>query len=423
MNLTMNFMMTHCAAFASPRIWLSLTIAAILAGCAASSPAPVTDARPTPVRPGTGTTPNRTDQPAKPGVTAPANPSTSTLPSTSSSSTPVATATPLGGIKPLEGTPLDSKPLDAKPLDTKPTELKPGEVRPIPANKLHVVQRSETVRSIATQYGLDFRQLGAWNNLENPNLLKVGDTLRLAPPDNPSGLTYTDTSGPSASGESTNLKPSEASTAPFIVPPGAPPEGKPLSNSALLKVDPRASKAPYSDQTYARMVGEAAASGSAAPVLPLPGGSATTPPAASATTTPAATATTPGAGVTPGENVDWAWPLAGKTKVNSVFSEASKGIVINGARGTPILAAAPGRVIHSQSVLRGYGKLIIIKHNENWLSAYAHNDKVMVKEGEDVKRGQKIAEMGSTDAEVVKLHFEIRKQGKPVDPAKYLPAQ
>ncbi len=422
MNLTMIFTMprraTHHATFASPRILVSLTIATILAGCAASSPAPVTDARPTPVRPGTGTTPNRTDQPAKPGVTTPAIPSTSTPPS--GSSTPVATATPLGGIKPLEGTPLDNK-----PLDTKPAELKPGEVRPIPANKLHVVQRSETVRSIATQYGLDFRQLGAWNNLENPNLLKVGDTLRLAPPDNPSGLTYTDTSGPSASGESTNLKPSEASTAPFVVPPGAPPEGKPLGNSALLNVDPRASKAPYSDQTSARRVGEAAASGSAAAALPLPGSSGAisgaTPPAASAT--PSATATTPGAGVTPGENVDWAWPLAGKSKVNSGFTDASKGIVINGARGTPILAAAPGRVIHSQSVLRGYGKLIIIKHNENWLSAYAHNDKVMVKEGEDVKRGQKIAEMGSTDTDAVKLHFEIRKQGKPVDPTKYLPAQ
>ena len=86
-----------------------------------------------------------------------------------------------------------------------------------------------------------------------------------------------------------------------------------------------------------------------------------------------------------------------------------------------MLAAAPGTVIYNKSGFRGYGRLIIIKHSENWLSAYAHNEKVLVKEEEVVKKGQKIAEMGSSDTDAVKLHFEIRKNGVPVDPIKFLP--
>jgi lipoprotein NlpD len=95
---------------------------------------------------------------------------------------------------------------------------------------------------------------------------------------------------------------------------------------------------------------------------------------------------------------------------------------ISGSLGLPVLAAANGKVVYSGTGLRGYGKLVIIKHNNTYLSAYAHNQNILVKEGEEVKKGQKIAEMGSTDTEQVKLHFEIRKQGKPVDPSKYLPA-
>ena len=96
---------------------------------------------------------------------------------------------------------------------------------------------------------------------------------------------------------------------------------------------------------------------------------------------------------------------------------------IAGKPGDPVLASAPGRVVYSGSGLRGYGKLVIIKHNKTYLSAYAHNRDILVKEGQSVVRGQKIAEVGNTDADTPKLHFEIRKLGKPVDPAKYLPAQ
>ena len=98
-----------------------------------------------------------------------------------------------------------------------------------------------------------------------------------------------------------------------------------------------------------------------------------------------------------------------------------KGLVIGGKAGDPVLAAADGRVVYAGSGLRGYGNLIILKHNSTYLTAYAHNQTLLVKEEQAVRRGQKIAEMGSTDADSVKLHFEIRKQGKPIDPAKLLP--
>jgi lipoprotein NlpD len=101
----------------------------------------------------------------------------------------------------------------------------------------------------------------------------------------------------------------------------------------------------------------------------------------------------------------------------------NKGLDIGGAAGDPVLASADGKVVYAGEGLRGYGKLIILKHNNTYLTAYAHNQALAVKEDQTVKKGQKIAEMGSSDADRVKLHFEVRRQGKPVDPAKYLPAK
>ena len=120
-----------------------------------------------------------------------------------------------------------------------------------------------------------------------------------------------------------------------------------------------------------------------------------------------------------GDRVDWIWPTRGK--ILGVFSESSKGIDISGNVGQAVTASASGKVVYSGAGLRGYGKLIIIKHNNTYLSAYAHNSKILVKEGQTVVKGQKIAEMGNSDASLVKLHFEIRKNGKPVDPLKHLP--
>ena len=106
------------------------------------------------------------------------------------------------------------------------------------------------------------------------------------------------------------------------------------------------------------------------------------------------------------------------------FDEAkNKGLDIGGAAGDAVLASAEGKVVYAGAGLRGYGNLIILKHNNTFLTAYAHNQTLLVKEDQSVKKGQKIAEMGNSDADRVKLHFEVRRQGKPVDPSKYLPAR
>ena len=134
------------------------------------------------------------------------------------------------------------------------------------------------------------------------------------------------------------------------------------------------------------------------------------------TSAPAPTATEAG-----DEQVDWGWPVKGKI-VNGFSETASlKGIDISGAKGIPVVASAPGRVVYAGSGLRGYGKLVIVKHNKTYLSAYAHLDQISIREGQNVSKGQEIGKMGSSDADQVKLHFEIRSLGKPVDPMRFLP--
>lgn len=149
-----------------------------------------------------------------------------------------------------------------------------------------------------------------------------------------------------------------------------------------------------------------------------PAGAASAPAPAKAASAPAP-APTPAAE----DDISFSWPAKGD--VLDGFDEAKnrKGVDIGGSSGDAVLAAADGKVVYADAGLRGYGKLIIVKHNNLYLTAYAHNQTLLVKEDQMVKKGQKIAEMGSTDADRVKLHFEVRKQGKPVDPAKYLPAR
>ena len=128
----------------------------------------------------------------------------------------------------------------------------------------------------------------------------------------------------------------------------------------------------------------------------------------------------PEAAATGPDDVAWLWPSSGK--VISSYSEAgNKGVDFSGKSGDPVLAAADGKVVYVGTGIRGFGQLLIVKHNSTFLSAYAHNRKILVAEGQQVTRGQRIAEMGNTDSEAVKLHFEIRKQGKPVDPMLFLP--
>jgi lipoprotein NlpD len=167
----------------------------------------------------------------------------------------------------------------------------------------------------------------------------------------------------------------------------------------------------------------ATAAGASSP-MPAKAASAPVAPVATAASAAAAAASAKAAVPAPGgdEELGWIWP--GKGAVVAEFDESkNKGVDIAGSAGDSVLAAADGKVVYAGAGLRGYGNLIILKHNNTYLSAYAHNQSLLVKEDQSVKKGQKIAEMGSSDTDRVKLHFEVRRQGKPVDPLKYLPAK
>ena len=342
----------------------TIVLIATLAACAAPRPAPVSDARPS-----SGL------KPALPSVTVPEP--TSTVPTA-----PAATTTPIS------------------------------------TEKIHVIQKGDTLISVALQNGLDYRELAAWNNIENPNVIKLGESLRLTAPGAPVIVAGSPTPQP---------QPGAPVTTPLILTP-PPTVVAPSTNTDKFKTEPKAIKLPYSDAAYAKLSAEAVAGGGGG-VVGSVGGSIVGSVGGSMVPVPAPTpsVTTPDvvipAASVGNDDVDWAWPIQPqpKGKVIANFTDANKGIDISGMKNAPVLASAAGKVVYSGAGLRGYGRLVIIKHNNTWLSAYAHNEKILVIEGEAVKKGQKIAEMGSSDADQVKLHFEIRKQGKPVDPVKFLP--
>jgi lipoprotein NlpD len=287
----------------------------------------------------------------------------------------------------------------------------PPQPPPAPPIPTHTVKKGDTLVSIALQYGLDYRDLVAWNNIANPNRIEIGQVLMLGSP---------------AAAVATPLPPGPPVTTP-LAQANTPIEARPLANTSASKVEPRAAKVPFSERTLAQMSAPDSGGSPVAATPPdtpvpsiTPATPAIVPPAAVPPTVPSPTPEPEKSAGTDKEDVDWMWPAKGK--VLAPFTEASKGMDIAGKKGAPVLAAAGGRVVYAGVGLRGYGKLVIIKHNNTWLSAYAHNDNILVKEQQDVKKGQKIAEMGSTDSDQVLLHFEVRRQGKPVDPAKYLPS-
>jgi lipoprotein NlpD len=305
--------------------------------------------------------------------------------------------------------PVEERTQAPPPVVVTPPAPQPPPAPPIPT---HAVKKGETLVSIALQYGLDYRDLVTWNSIANPNRIEIGQVLMLGAPSQ-AGTVATAVPAPGGPPIATPL--AQAS---------APIEARPVGNSAASKVEPRATKAPFSDRMLAQMAapdpaGSPVAATPPDPPLPAPAASAAAPvaqpPVATAPSAPEPEKSTG----TDNEDVDWIWPVKGK--VLAPFTETTKGMDIAGKKGAPVLAAAAGRVVYAGVGLRGYGKLVIIKHNNTWLSAYAHNDNILVKEQQDVKKGQKIAEMGATDSDQVMLHFEVRRQGKPVDPAKYLP--
>lgn len=258
---------------------------------------------------------------------------------------------------------------------------------------LYTVKKGDTLYSIALDNGRDYKDVAAWNNLENPNLIRIGQQLRVAPPDNGAPVAV---SKPVASGGPVEVK---AVSTPIAI-----------RNTETIKGGPKGGKLVWSEEALAK-----ARQDEMAP-KPVDAKPELKPEAAHAEAKPAEKP------VIAGDEVDWMWPVNGKL-IAPFVDGSSKGIDIAGKSGDPVLAAAGGVVSYAGAGLRGYGNLVVLRHNASFLSVYAHNSKLLVKEKDTVVKGQKIAEMGSTDTESPRLHFEIRRQGKPTDPLKFLPAR
>ncbi|WDZ94568.1 peptidoglycan DD-metalloendopeptidase family protein [Herbaspirillum sp. WKF16] len=271
---------------------------------------------------------------------------------------------------------------------------------PAPSGRgYYTVKKGDTLYRIALEVGQSYRDIVAWNNLTNPNDIKVDQVLRVAPP----GAVTAPQTAAVAAAPASGIE---------VKSLGAPGAAAPAAAAAgSNKTGPRGDKRAYSDSALAELEKPDVASAPAAAQAPAKAD------VAHPAEKPAASA----AAAAPGddEGVSWMWPAEGK--VVGTFDGGKKGLDISGKSGQPVMAAGAGKVMYAGSGIRGYGNLVIIKHTNNLLSAYAHNKTILVKEGQSVTKGQKIAEMGNSDSDSVKLHFEIRQQGKPVDPSKYLP--
>jgi lipoprotein NlpD len=235
----------------------------------------------------------------------------------------------------------------------------------------YTVRRGDTLLRIALDHGQNYRDLVAWNNLSDPDDIKVGQVLKVAPAERGGNAVVTNP----------------------IAMPGA---DKPAP--VPKKTEPSGAKKPYSDAALAQKEDNPKAE----KVTGIAAGSTVT--------------------ASDDEKLSWMWPSDGR--IIATFDEGkNKGIDIAGRLGQQVMAAGSGKVMYAGSGIRGYGNLVIVKHSNSLLSAYAHNRTIVVKEGQNVTKGQVIAEMGNSDTDTVKLHFEIRQQGKPVDPAKFLPSR
>ncbi|MGD9021737.1 MAG: peptidoglycan DD-metalloendopeptidase family protein [Lysobacterales bacterium] len=238
------------------------------------------------------------------------------------------------------------------------------------------VREGDTLYAIAFHYGMDPQDIARWNGIASPYLIYPGQKLRmLAPP--PGSIPE-----PAPSGvKTTGVKPAvRATTRPAQQAPKTAPAKKPVQQSP--------------------------------------------PPAKTSTTTKQSAAPKPSPAATGADPKSWLWPVKGRVLRGFVANNPSRnGLDIAGKEGQPVIATAPGDVVYSGSGLIGYGELIIIRHSENMLSAYAHNRVRLAAEGDFVAAGQKIAEMGRNAANEQILHFEIRVRGKPVNPLKFLPSK
>lgn len=254
-------------------------------------------------------------------------------------------------------------------------KAKAPEPQPVDAAGFYTVKKGDNLMKIALQFNQNWRDIVEWNTLSNPNDIKVGQVLRIAQPEGAQLAAV-------PMDNRLELRPLD-------------PRSTAAQAAASVKSLPLGSKIIYSDQAWADMQ-----RGDVAPARSLE------------------------AARKPADNpvgiAKFNWPTEGR--VISTFDPTRKGIDIAGQLGQPILSAGDGTVLYAKN-MRGYGNLVILDHNDGLVSAYAHNKNILVKEGQAVTKGQKIAEMGNTDSDTVKLHFEIRQLGKPVDPIGMLPGR
>jgi len=256
----------------------------------------------------------------------------------------------------------------------------------------YTVKRGDTLYSIALEHGADHRELALWNKLEDPSRIRVGQELRVAAAEDRGAVQV----------GSARL-PGEVEARPIGSTAGT---AQPVAQEGGMKTSPKALRLPYSEQNLASLA---------------------RPDARPEAVKPAAAAAPAPAGVPPSaaperaaDSINFIWPAKGR--VVTGFSEPrSKGVDIAGNMGDPVVAAAAGRVIYVGSGIPGLGKFIVVRHENGFNTVYAHNREILVKMDQNLARGQKIAELGNSDADAPKLHFQIRKFGTPLDPMKYLP--
>lgn len=295
-----------------------------------------------------------------------------------------------------------------------PVEARSAAVLPkLSTSELYTVKKGDTLYSISLDHGQSYRDIAVWNNLEDPNRIQIGQQLRVIPP------------GKEGEAPVAVARPVSVAATPIETIESAPRAAATKVAPATgvvdtLKREPKGGKQAYSAEALAKMQKPEPVPGP----VPLP--SIESKPETSKVVTQEKPVPQPVEKPVPAlagdDAVDWAWPATGKL-IGGFIEGSNKGLDIAGKTGEPVLAAASGKVILVSSALRGYGNFAIIKHNASYLSVYAHNNRILVKEEQTVSKGQKIAEIGSSDSDQPKLHFEIRKQGKPVDPAKFLPVR
>lgn len=298
------------------------------------------------------------------------------------------------------GTPRPPAPIVDRTPRTESRAVQVNGARQMDSHGNYTVKKGDTLFQISQDFGQNVRDLVSWNNLSSANDIQVGQLLRVAPAGAPGAP-----AAPAAGAPSTGTAAVPAiEVRPLNAPPSAGVAAVPH------KTAPRGDKQPYSEAALAELQKPESAAAASAPaqVAAKPAEKPVEKPAVAAVNDEDA-------------GISWIWPAEGK--IIGTFDGGKKGIDIGGKPGQPVMAAASGKVMYAGSGIRGYGNLVIVKHTNNLLSAYAHNKTILVKEGQTVGKGDRIAEMGNTDADAVKLHFEIRQQGKPVDPAKFLPSR